>query len=52
MDESIGERFLLWNFVSSSKERLEQVREDWKAGRMKPPDADHGEFIPFAEEGK
>src|SRR3546814_9048720 len=39
--EPIGERFLLWNFVSSSRERLEQAREDWKAGRVKLPDADH-----------
>lgn len=47
--EPIGERFLLWNFVSSSKERLEQAREDWQAGRMKLPDADNAEFIPFPE---
>ena len=50
--EPVGERFLLWNFVSSSKERLAQAREDWKAGRMKLPDADHDEFIPFPEAGK
>ena len=50
--EPIGERFLLWNFVSSSKERLEQAREDWKAGRMKLPDADHADFIPFPENGR
>ncbi|MGE4429611.1 MAG: pirin family protein [Sphingobium sp.] len=48
----IGERFLLWNFVSSSKERLQQAKEDWKAGRMKLPDADNAEFIPFPEERK
>lgn len=45
--DPIGERFLLWNFVSSSKERLEQAREDWQAGRMKLPDLDDQEFIPF-----
>src|SRR3546814_19714778 len=39
--EPIGERFLLWNFVSSSKERLEQAREDWKAGRVHMPDPAH-----------
>jgi redox-sensitive bicupin YhaK (pirin superfamily) len=48
--EPIGERFMLWNFVSSSKERLLQAKEDWKQGRMKLPDADHAEFIPFPEE--
>ncbi len=45
--EPIGERFLDWNFVSSSKERIEQAKADWRAGRMKLPDLDHGEFIPL-----
>lgn len=45
--EPVGERFLFWNFVSSSKDRLAQAAEDWKAGRMKLPDADHDEFIPL-----
>lgn len=48
--EPIGERFVLWNFVSSSKERLEQAREDWKAGRMALPEADSAEFIPFPDD--
>lgn len=50
--EPIGQRYMLWNFVSSSKERLEQAKEDWKQGRMKLPDADNAEFIPFPEERK
>lgn len=45
--DPIGERYMLWNFVSSSKERIEQAREDWIQGRMKLPDADHEEFTPF-----
>ncbi|HEY8572019.1 pirin family protein [Phenylobacterium sp.] len=45
--EPIGERFLEWNFVSSSKDRLEQAKADWRAGRMKLPDADDKEFIPL-----
>ena len=45
--EPIGERFLDWNFVSSSKERIEQAKADWRAGRMKLPDLDHDEFIPL-----
>ncbi|MGY1458476.1 pirin family protein [Luteimonas sp. A534] len=45
--EPVGPRFIDWNFVSSSKERIEQAREDWKAGRMKLPDLDDGEFIPL-----
>ncbi|EIZ79340.1 pirin domain-containing protein [Novosphingobium sp. Rr 2-17] len=48
--EPLGERYLYWNFVSSSKERLEQAAQDWRAGRMKLPDADHDEFIPLPEE--
>lgn len=47
--EPIGERFISWNFVSSSKERLEQAREDWKQGRMKLPDGDDQEFTPLPE---
>lgn len=50
--EPLGERFLHWNFVSSSKERLAQAAADWKAGRMKLPDADDAEFIPLPEEPK
>jgi redox-sensitive bicupin YhaK (pirin superfamily) len=45
--EPLGPRFLEWNFVSSSKERLEQAKADWRAGRMKLPDLDHDEFIPL-----
>jgi redox-sensitive bicupin YhaK (pirin superfamily) len=45
--EPVGPRFIDWNFVSSSKERLEQAKADWRAGRMKLPDADHDEFIPL-----
>ncbi len=47
--EPLGERFIYWNFVSSSQERLAQAAEDWKAGRMKLPDADDKEFIPLPE---
>ena len=42
-----GQRFIEWNFVSSSKERIEQAKADWRAGRMKLPDLDHDEFIPL-----
>lgn len=48
--EPLGERFLYWNFVSSSKERLEQAKADWQAGRMKLPDLDDEEFIPLPTE--
>jgi redox-sensitive bicupin YhaK (pirin superfamily) len=45
--EPLGERFIEWNFVSSSRERIEQAKADWRAGRMKLPDLDHDEFIPL-----
>ncbi|WP_374572643.1 pirin family protein [Phenylobacterium sp.] len=45
--EPVGPRFIEWNFVASSKERIEQAKADWRAGRMKLPDADHDEFIPL-----
>ena len=43
-----GERYLWWNFVSSSKDRIEQAKTDWKSGRftMVPGDP---EFIPLPE---
>jgi redox-sensitive bicupin YhaK (pirin superfamily) len=45
--EPVGPRFIEWNFVSSSQERIEQAKADWRAGRMKLPDLDNGEFIPL-----
>ena len=39
-------RHLLWNFVSSSKERLARAREDWDADRFPPVPGDD-ERIPF-----
>ncbi|WP_300381237.1 pirin family protein [Henriciella sp.] len=47
--EPIGERHLFWNFVSSSKERLEQAKEDWRQQRMKLPDGDDQEFAPLPD---
>lgn len=47
--EPVGPRFIDWNFVSSSKERIDQAKADWRAGRMKLPDLDDGEFIPLPE---
>jgi redox-sensitive bicupin YhaK (pirin superfamily) len=48
--EPVGERFIEWNFVSSSKARIEQAKADWRAGRMKLPDLDNGEFIPLPDD--
>ena len=48
--EPVGQRFLYWDFVSSSQDRLAQAASDWKVGRMKLPDADDQEFIPLPDE--
>ena len=50
--EPVGERFVEWNFVSSTRERIEQAKSDWRAGRMKLPDLDNGEFIPLPDDPK
>src|SRR5262249_5109427 len=45
-----GPRHIWWNFVSSSKERIEQAKEDWKSGRFASV-PDEMEFIPLPESG-
>lgn len=47
--DPVGERLIYWNFVSSSEERLAAAVDDWRAGRMKLPDADDAEFIPLPD---
>jgi len=42
----LGRRYVWWNFVASSRERIEQAKSDWTAGRFgKVPGDD--EFIPL-----
>jgi redox-sensitive bicupin YhaK (pirin superfamily) len=43
-----GERHIWWNFVSSSKERIEHAKDDWKSGRFGTIDGDD-EFVPLPE---
>lgn len=43
-----GPRYIWWNFVSSSRERIEQAKADWKSGRFGPV-PDEIEFIPLPE---
>lgn len=49
----VGERFIFWNFVSSSKERIEDAKKDWQSGpqktgtRFKQIPNDHQEYIPL-----
>jgi len=43
-----GPRYIWWNFVSSSRERIEQAKQDWKTGRFEAV-PDETEFIPLPE---
>jgi redox-sensitive bicupin YhaK (pirin superfamily) len=45
-----GRRHIWWNFVSSSQERIEQAKEDWKAGRFAPV-PEETESIPLPKSG-
>jgi hypothetical protein len=51
-----GPRYIWWNFVASSVERIDQAKADWRAGKWEdgrfalPPD-DKNEFIPLPDEG-
>jgi len=42
-----GERHIWWNFVSSSRERIERAKEDWRQGRFVRIPGDDQEFIPL-----
>jgi len=44
-----GPRYLFWNFVSSSRERIEQAKADWQAGRFGKVSGDEQDFIPLPE---
>ena len=44
-----GPRHIFWNFVSSSLERIEQGKRDWKEGRFPKVPGDEHEFIPLPE---
>jgi len=42
-------RYVHWNFVSSRRERIEQAKEDWRAGRFPLVPGDEEEFIPLPD---
>ena len=45
-----GPRHLWWNFASSSKERIELAKRDWREGRFPKVPGDETEFIPLPED--
>ena len=44
-----GERHVWWNFVSSSRERINEAKRAWRSGEFALPPDDHDEFIPLPE---
>jgi len=44
----VGERHIWWNFVSSSRARIEQAKNQWKDGKFEPVPGD-SEFIPLPD---
>lgn len=47
-DRLDGDRTIWWNFVSSSKERIEQAKDDWRNGRFDSV-INENEVIPLPE---
>ncbi|MCO5144687.1 MAG: pirin family protein [Aquamicrobium sp.] len=46
--DSLGsKRYIWWNFVSSSRERIEQAKEEWRTGRFDIVPGDEEEFVPL-----
>lgn len=50
----VGQRFIYWNFVSSSKENIEQAMRDWHSGpldqgRFRKIPGDDADFIPLPD---
>jgi redox-sensitive bicupin YhaK (pirin superfamily) len=44
-----GPRHIWWNFVSSSRERIEAAKEDWKNARFAIVPGDEKDFIPLPD---
>ncbi len=44
-----GRRYVWWNFVSSSKERIDQAKEEWRKGRFDIVPGDETDYIPLPE---
>jgi redox-sensitive bicupin YhaK (pirin superfamily) len=45
-----GPRFIWWNFVSSSKERIEMAKNEWRQGKFDIVPGDASEFIPLPDD--
>lgn len=47
--EPVGPRHIFWNFVSASRERIEQAKRDWTERRFPIVPGDEEEWIPLPE---
>ena len=52
--ETIGKRYVWWNFVASSQEKIDAAKQawregDWEHGRFQLPADDNQEFIPLPD---
>ncbi|WP_057883933.1 pirin family protein [Tsuneonella troitsensis] len=45
-------RHVWWNFVSSSRDRINQAKEDWRSGQFPKVPGDEAEFIPIPDQPK
>ena len=45
--KNLGRRHIWWNFVSTSRERIAQAKDDWRAMRYGTIPGDDDEFIPL-----
>lgn len=44
-----GQRHIWWNFVSTSKARIDEAKRNWRDGRFPKAPGDEGEFILLTE---
>jgi len=47
--EPVGHRHVWWNFVTSTRERMEAAKQRWRDGEFALPPGDDREFIPLPE---
>jgi redox-sensitive bicupin YhaK (pirin superfamily) len=47
-----NKRHVWWNFVGSSRERINQAKDDWRAGNFPLVPGDSEEFIPIPDQPK
>ena len=47
---NLGRRHMWWTFVSTSRERIAQAKDDWRAMRFGTIPGDDDEFIPLPGE--